>query len=392
MRGYGMLTRGQRWRRVPVHWGKRAGCTSSTTTAAASEGEGIKSNSSPPHPADPLLGVDEDSTRQLGTSIPSKYSDYGDATATVERPSTRKNEDGPGGNRVRFNHQVRVILVPCVRELQDLSAQLWWGEDDYLNFRREYILAVRSEAEDAHKRHWRPYPRGATATATPAPREPKVIAEPATSFAAQTNGDTSPPSPLSSTRIAGAAAKATAAAKSTAAAITTARAANSLTNHVSDISPAAAVVAETVAVSKSSSGGEKQVDGEGGDDGGGVIILSSSISPQALASAAESAASPSPLLPSSTSCVSKEALFKRKEGIRPEDEKALLGPSSRRPPFSGHGWRSVAPAPCGVDGSKFAAAAAAADEGTDGDENDDGYRTHAMSSVSDSTEDGVGWW
>ena len=37
--------------------------------------------------------------------------------------------------QVHFNHQVRVVLVPCRTELGGLKADIWWGEDDYLVFR-----------------------------------------------------------------------------------------------------------------------------------------------------------------------------------------------------------------------------------------------------------------
>lgn len=36
---------------------------------------------------------------------------------------------------VRFNHQVRVVLVPSRTELKNLKADMWWGEEDYYEFR-----------------------------------------------------------------------------------------------------------------------------------------------------------------------------------------------------------------------------------------------------------------
>lgn len=140
MPGSRMISRKQRWRRVCR--GTRAAATSEATTAvaaAAAGGGGIKNNSGPPHPIN-SLSIDDSLTQRRGTSVTSEASeDGGDATATVKGPSTStkiKNKDASGlTRRVRFDHRVRVILVPCARELRNLGAQLWWGPDDYLNFR-----------------------------------------------------------------------------------------------------------------------------------------------------------------------------------------------------------------------------------------------------------------
>lgn len=132
-------TRKQRWRRVRRT--KRA--TTETqppeTTPAAACGGGIKNSTASSLNTDTVGPL-----QQRYTSVPSKDSKgCGDATATtssnavgasVKSPSTKKIKDA-SGTRVRFNHQVRVILVPCARELRDLSTQLWWGPGDYLNFR-----------------------------------------------------------------------------------------------------------------------------------------------------------------------------------------------------------------------------------------------------------------
>lgn len=46
-----------------------------------------------------------------------------------------KDEEATSPKTVSFKSQVRVVLVPCRRELHSLNAQLWWGADDYVDFR-----------------------------------------------------------------------------------------------------------------------------------------------------------------------------------------------------------------------------------------------------------------
>ena len=59
------------------------------------------------------------------------------ATAAPEAPSSTTSSDTADGRcrKISFNYVVRVVLVPCTKELRPLKEQLWWGADDYLDFR-----------------------------------------------------------------------------------------------------------------------------------------------------------------------------------------------------------------------------------------------------------------
>lgn len=49
--------------------------------------------------------------------------------------ANRDDAERSRGRKVTFNYVVRVVLVPCIKELRSLNEQLWWGADDYLDFR-----------------------------------------------------------------------------------------------------------------------------------------------------------------------------------------------------------------------------------------------------------------
>ena len=59
------------------------------------------------------------------------------ATAAPEAPPSDASSDTADGRcrKVMFNYVVKVFLVPCTKELRPLKEQLWWGADDYLDFR-----------------------------------------------------------------------------------------------------------------------------------------------------------------------------------------------------------------------------------------------------------------
>lgn len=50
-------------------------------------------------------------------------------------PACRPPPPPPPRARVRFSHQIRVILVASRVELSSVKADVWWGEEDYCNFR-----------------------------------------------------------------------------------------------------------------------------------------------------------------------------------------------------------------------------------------------------------------
>lgn len=82
-----------------------------------------------PNPID-SLSIGDSLLHLLGSSVagskPSEAAHEIDFTA-AESLAKKK--------QVHFNHQVRVVLVPCRTELGGLKADIWWGEDDYLVFR-----------------------------------------------------------------------------------------------------------------------------------------------------------------------------------------------------------------------------------------------------------------
>lgn len=44
--------------------------------------------------------------------------------------------------RVRFNQQIRVVLVPSRGDMSSVKADVWWGEGDYCYFRWECCKAI----------------------------------------------------------------------------------------------------------------------------------------------------------------------------------------------------------------------------------------------------------
>eukprot|EP00903_Cladosiphon_okamuranus_P007727 g7487.t1 len=71
------------------------------------------------------------------------------APEAPEAPSANTDTAQSRGRKITFNYVVRVVLVPCTKDLRPLNPQLWWGADDYLDFRRDFILASRSAAAAA---------------------------------------------------------------------------------------------------------------------------------------------------------------------------------------------------------------------------------------------------
>ncbi|CAN0043915.1 unnamed protein product, partial [Scytosiphon promiscuus] len=146
-RGDMMLTRKQRWRRIQHQ--RSFVEPSAPAPATRLNIDGCMGATSPrppcrPHPIDALsVG---DSLRQLvRSSTPSSSS-----SCTPPPPPAPPVEDTPATKSVCFHHQVRVILVPCRRELRALQLQLWWGADDYQHFRREYVMLLRMAAQKHH--------------------------------------------------------------------------------------------------------------------------------------------------------------------------------------------------------------------------------------------------
>lgn len=56
-------------------------------------------------------------------------------SSAVRPPKVDEKDAICVGSNVRFNHQVRVVLVPSRKELRPLIEELWWGTNDYLEFR-----------------------------------------------------------------------------------------------------------------------------------------------------------------------------------------------------------------------------------------------------------------
>lgn len=56
-------------------------------------------------------------------------------TPQQARPASSDDNAESRGRKVSFSFQVRVVLVPCTRDLRPLSAQLWWDAEDYSDFR-----------------------------------------------------------------------------------------------------------------------------------------------------------------------------------------------------------------------------------------------------------------
>eukprot|EP00752_Nemacystus_decipiens_P017874 g16024.t1 len=65
------------------------------------------------------------------------------SSARPRRPS--EPSPLPSRSRVRFSHQIRVILVASRVEMSSVKADVWWGEKDYCDFRRAYLTAAREK-------------------------------------------------------------------------------------------------------------------------------------------------------------------------------------------------------------------------------------------------------
>lgn len=88
-----------------------------------------------PSPAAPIdsLRIGDSLLHLLGTSATAPSSEDSGDTEAADRDSEGEQAGSP--KTVSFKSQVRVVLVPCRRELYSLNAQLWWGADDYVDFR-----------------------------------------------------------------------------------------------------------------------------------------------------------------------------------------------------------------------------------------------------------------
>lgn len=62
--------------------------------------------------------------------------------ATHQRQGRRGPAAPSGGRAVRFDSVVKLILVPARRDLDGLSEDLWWQEEDYLQFRCDTTLGL----------------------------------------------------------------------------------------------------------------------------------------------------------------------------------------------------------------------------------------------------------
>ena len=57
----------------------------------------------------------------------------------------------PNQKKVKFNNIVNAVLIPCAREykLLELSKELWWEKEDYVNFR----LSANREIYELMQQH-----------------------------------------------------------------------------------------------------------------------------------------------------------------------------------------------------------------------------------------------
>ncbi|CBN80151.1 expressed unknown protein [Ectocarpus siliculosus] len=151
-----MLTRKQQWRRV-------RGPRSSVETHQLADRGGRKTCPRAARVPDALahprainsLSIDDSLLRLVATGRPAA-SDEEDEPAAAAAPAVPSSSvrrpvvDEIGairvGSNVRFNHQVRVVLVPSRKELRPLIEELWWGTNDYVEFRREFVQAMREAA------------------------------------------------------------------------------------------------------------------------------------------------------------------------------------------------------------------------------------------------------
>lgn len=110
--------------------------------SSSSEASSTCSIGRPPHPID-SLSIGDSLLQLLGSSAAGGRSS---GSASTEDTSPVSSDAGTTAvsaspardaqlGRVRFNHQVRVVLVPSRKELDHLKGDMWWGEEDYMQFR-----------------------------------------------------------------------------------------------------------------------------------------------------------------------------------------------------------------------------------------------------------------
>lgn len=136
-----MLTRKQMWRRVRPG-GSRFAEPSPTPTPAPPPRRSISKDSlkdslcgdrRTPAPIN-SLSIGDSILHLLGTSTAAPSSE--DSSEEQHEAGVDDDDsDAVSPKAVSFKSQVRVVLVPCRRELHSLNKQLWWGADDYLDFR-----------------------------------------------------------------------------------------------------------------------------------------------------------------------------------------------------------------------------------------------------------------
>ncbi|CAM9931664.1 unnamed protein product [Ectocarpus sp. 6 AP-2014] len=423
-----MLTRKQQWRRV-------RGPRSSVETHQLADRGGGKTRPRAARVPDALahprainsLSIDDSLLRLVATGRPAasdgEEKPAAAATTAAAAPAVPSSSVRPRtaneigaicvGSNVRFNHQVRVVLVPSRKELRPLIEELWWGTNDYVEFRREFVQAMReAAAAEVENKANQETPSvseiqdtavAAAATASEATESTTTASSPPASGARGSGSGSSssssgvaddllpplprsPPSPLSS------------------ASLTTplppsrgaAGAALPCAVKVSNIFPTAGGPAE----------GQED---SGGCDGGllrpaapGVVLVATSIPPEALtlASAATTARKP----PATAERRRKKSTAGGGRRGRKKEGTSLL-PSPGSFSSSRDSWRLVAPAVQDLRraervkraadfnwapiagpstaAAKAAAAAAAEAAAAQDEEEDGGYRTHSLSSASE---------
>ncbi|CAM9395692.1 unnamed protein product [Ectocarpus sp. 8 AP-2014] len=421
-----MLTRKQQWRRV-------RGPRSFVETHQLADRGGGKTCSRAAGMPDALahprainsLSIDDSLLRLVATGRPATSDEEDEpaaaaAASTTAAPAVPSSSVRPPkvdeidaicvGSNVRFNHQVRVVLVPSRKELRPLIEELWWGTNDYVEFRREFVQAMREAAaaevenkanqETPSVSEIRDTAVAAAATASEATESTATASSPPSSGARGSSGSSSgggvsddllppfprsPPSPLSSA---------------------------SLTTPLPP-SRGAAGAAPPGAVKVSNIfptvGGpaEGQEDG-GGCDGGllrpaapGVVLVATSIPPEALTLASAATVRKPPATTERRR--KKSTAGGGRRGRKKEGTSLLPSPGSFS--SSRDSWRLVAPAvqelrraervkraadfnwaPIAgpsTAAAKAAAAAAAEAAAAQDEEEDGGYRTHSLSSASE---------
>lgn len=135
-----MLTRKQIWRRVRPGGGRFVDPTP-TPTPTPPPRSAFWERQTPSAPIDSLR-VGDSLLQLLGKSAARGTEDSSEEETQNEAPVDEAERDqataaavAVSPKTVSFKSQVRVVLVPCRRELHSLNAQLWWGADDYGDFR-----------------------------------------------------------------------------------------------------------------------------------------------------------------------------------------------------------------------------------------------------------------